>query len=81
MAAGDNALTDARMIGAQEVGLAINRSASAANSLVGAGGQVAAAVVGRASRSRQKLRDVLLPDGYPVLITTGATDAAAPAAN
>ncbi|GAB3842974.1 conjugative transposon protein TraM [Hymenobacter jeollabukensis] len=79
--AGDNPLNDARAIGAQEVGLAIDRSASAANSVVGVGGRVAAAMVGRASTPRQKLRDVRLPDGYPVLITTGATDASAPTAN
>jgi hypothetical protein len=36
-------------------------------------------MVGRASTPRQKLRDVRLPDGYPVLITTGATDAGASA--
>lgn len=75
--AADNPLNDARAIGAQEVGLAIDRSASAANSVVGVGGRVAAAMVGRASTPRQKLRDVRLPDGYPVLITTGATDASA----
>ena len=79
--AGDNPLNDARAIGSQEVGLAIDRSASAANSVVGVGGRVAAAMVGRASTPRQKLRDVRLPDSYPVLITTGATDASAPTAN
>ncbi|GAC1368978.1 MAG: hypothetical protein NVSMB30_06320 [Hymenobacter sp.] len=79
MPAGDNPLNDARAIGAQEVGRAIDRSASAANSLVGVGGRVAAAMVGRASAPRQKLRDVRLPDGYPILITTGATAAGAPA--
>ncbi|GAA4364136.1 hypothetical protein GCM10023185_33380 [Hymenobacter saemangeumensis] len=77
--AADNPLNDARSIGAQEVGQAIDRSASAANSVVGVGGRVAAAMVGRSSTPRQKLRDVRLPDGYPVLITTGATDASAPA--
>jgi hypothetical protein len=76
--AGDNPLNDARAISAQEVGLAIDRSASAANSVVGVGGRVAAAMVGRASTPRQKLRDVRLPDGYPVLVTTGATDASTP---
>jgi hypothetical protein len=75
--AAENPLNDARAIGAQEVGLAIDRSASAANSVVGVGGRVAAALVGRASTPRQKLRDVRLPDGYPVLLTTGATDASA----
>ncbi|MBD2717241.1 conjugative transposon protein TraM [Microvirga sp. STR05] len=79
--AADNPLNDARSIGAQEVGMAIDRSASAANSVVGVGGRVAAAMVGRASTPRQKLRDVRLPDGYPVLITTGATDAGAPTAS
>ncbi|QKG55001.1 conjugative transposon protein TraM [Hymenobacter sp. BRD67] len=71
--AGDNPLNDARAIGAQEVGLAIDRTASAANSVVGVGGRVAAAIVSRTSTPRQKLRDVRLPDGYPILLTTGAT--------
>ncbi|GAB3585746.1 hypothetical protein GCM10027345_34460 [Hymenobacter daeguensis] len=53
----------------QEVSTAIDRSASAANSVVGVGGRVAMGVLSR-PKTRTKLRDVLLPDGYPILITT-----------
>ncbi|GAB2961489.1 hypothetical protein GCM10027048_32000 [Hymenobacter coalescens] len=55
----------------QEISTAIDRSASAANSVVGVGGRVAASVLSR-PKTRTKLRDVLLPDGYPILITTAA---------
>jgi hypothetical protein len=55
----------------QELGSAIDRSASAANSVVGVGGRVATTILSR-PRNRTKLRDVLLPDGYPILITTAA---------
>lgn len=55
----------------QELGMAIDRSASAANSLTGVGGRVAASVLSR-PKTKTKLRDVLLPDGYPLLITTAA---------
>ena len=55
----------------QEVSTAIDRSASAANSVVGVGGRVLMGVLARPS-TRTKLRDVLLPDGYPILITTAA---------
>lgn len=55
----------------QELSTAIDRSASAANSVVGVGGRVAATILSR-PKTRTKLRDVLLPDGYPILITTAA---------
>jgi hypothetical protein len=63
----------------QEISTAIDRSASAANSVVGVGGRVAASVLSR-PKSRTKLRDVLLPDGYPVLITTAAAGQLGPEA-
>ncbi len=53
----------------QEISTAIDRSASAANSVVGVGGRLATTLLAR-PRTRTKLRDVLLPDGYPILITT-----------
>lgn len=53
----------------QEISTAIDRSASAANSVVGVGGRLASTLLAR-PRTRTKLRDVLLPDGYPILITT-----------
>lgn len=76
----NNPLNDARMMGSQEIGTAIDRSASAANSVVGVAGRIGTSMVSRlGSSGHRKLRDVLLPDGYPTLITTGATDAAASA--
>ncbi|GAA4509431.1 hypothetical protein GCM10023172_42930 [Hymenobacter ginsengisoli] len=62
----------------QEISTAIDRSASAANSVVGVGGRVALGVLSR-PKSRTKLRDVLLPDGYPLLITTAAAGQLGPA--
>ncbi|OGX87437.1 hypothetical protein BEN47_10945 [Hymenobacter lapidarius] len=62
----------------QEVSTAIDRSASAANSVVGVGGRVAMGVLAR-PKTRTKLRDVLLPDGYPILITTAAAGQMGPA--
>ena len=58
----------------RELSTAIDRSASAANSVVGVGGRLASTVLSR-PRTQTKLRDVLLPDGYPILITTGGNDA------
>ena len=55
----------------QEVSTAIDRSASAANSVTGVAGRVALGVLSH-PKTRTKLRDVLLPDGYPILITTAA---------
>jgi hypothetical protein len=63
----------------QEISTAIDRSASAANSVVGVGGRVAASVLAR-PRTRTRLRDVLLPDGYPILITTAAAGQQGPEA-
>jgi hypothetical protein len=63
----------------QEISTAIDRSASAANSVVGVGGRVAASVLAR-PKTRTKLRDVLLPDGYPILITTAAAGQLGPEA-
>ncbi|MCR5890708.1 conjugative transposon protein TraM [Hymenobacter sp. J193] len=63
----------------QELSTAIDRSASAANSVVGVGGRVAATVLSR-PKTRTKLRDVLLPDGYPILITTAAAGQLGPEA-
>jgi len=62
----------------QEVSTAIDRSASAANSVVGVGGRVVMGVLAR-PKTRTKLRDVLLPDGYPILITTAAAGQMGPA--
>jgi hypothetical protein len=67
----NQSLYDAQRQTTQELSTAIDRSASAANSVVGAAGRVAASVVSR-PRSRQRLRDILLPDGYPILITSAA---------
>ena len=64
----------------QEVSTAIDRSASAANSVVGVGGRVAMGVLSR-PKTRTKLRDVLLPDGYPILITTAAAGQLGPVAS
>ena len=76
---GNNPFTDARQMGSQEIGTAIDRLASAANSVVDVAGRIGTNMVSRLGSSpRRKLRDVLLPDGYPILIT-GATDAAASA--
>ncbi|WP_066833970.1 conjugative transposon protein TraM [Rufibacter ruber] len=69
---------DAQRQASQELSTAIDRSASAANSVVGVAGRVAANVVSK-PRSRQRLRDVLLPDGYPILITSAAAGQMAPA--
>lgn len=55
----------------QEISTAIDRSASGANSVVGVAGRVAANAISR-PKTRQRLRDVLLPDGYPILITSAA---------
>lgn len=63
----------------QEISTAIDRSASAANSVVGVGGRVAAQVLSR-PKARTKLRDVLLPDGYPILITTATAGQLGPEA-
>jgi cytoskeletal protein RodZ len=74
----NQSLYDAQRQTTQELSTAIDRSASAANSAVGVAGRVAANVVSR-PRSRQRLRDILLPDGYPVLITSDAAGQMYPA--
>ncbi|GAA4493011.1 hypothetical protein GCM10023172_00990 [Hymenobacter ginsengisoli] len=55
----------------RELSTAIDRSASAANSVTGVAGRIGASLLAR-PRTHTKLRDVLLPDGYPILITTAA---------
>ena len=55
----------------RELSTAIDRSASAANSVTGVAGRIGASLLSR-PRTHTKLRDVLLPDGYPILITTAA---------
>jgi hypothetical protein len=67
----DRGLGDLQRQTGQEISTAIDRSVSGANSVLGVAGRVAANVVSR-PRTRQRLRDVLLPDGYPLLITSAA---------
>ncbi|WP_169788225.1 conjugative transposon protein TraM [Rufibacter tibetensis] len=67
----DQGFGDLQRQASQEISTAIDRSASSANSVLGVAGRVAANVVSR-PRTRQRQRDVLLPDGYPVLITSAA---------
>jgi len=64
----------------QELSTAIDRSASAANSVVGVGGRIMSNVLSR-PRTQTRLRDVLLPDGYPILITTAAAGQLDPSAS
>lgn len=64
----------------RELSTAIDRSASAANSVTGVAGRIGAAMLSR-PRTRTKLRDVLLPDGYPILITSSAAGQAGPSAS
>jgi hypothetical protein len=67
--------------GFQEMSAAIDRSASAANSPTGIAGRMGVAMINRIPPAGRKLREVLLPDGYPVLITTSlkAAGGSAPA--
>jgi len=60
----------AQQAGFNELGTAIDRSQSAANSAAGIAARVGTSVIQRLPRSGSRLRDVLLPDGYPILITT-----------
>ena len=62
-----------------ELSSAIDRSASAANSLGGISAKVGSSLLTRLPRKAPKLREILLPDGYPVLLTTGTRTAAGPA--
>ena len=54
-----------------ELTSAIDRSASAANSLSGISAKIGSSLITRIPRKAPKLREILLPDGYPVLITSG----------
>ncbi|MBC6612439.1 conjugative transposon protein TraM [Hymenobacter sp. BT507] len=60
----------AQQAGFNELGAAIDRSQSAANSTAGIAARVGTSIIQRLPRSGSRLRDVLLPDGYPILITT-----------
>ena len=64
-----------------ELTSAIDRSASAANSLGGISAKIGSSLITRIPRKAPKLREILLPDGYPVLLTSGNRNnsAAAPA--
>ncbi|MBJ6146322.1 conjugative transposon protein TraM [Hymenobacter sp. BT559] len=64
----------------RELSTAIDRSASAANSVTGVAGRIGATMLSR-PRTRIKLRDVLLPDGYPILITSSAAGQPSPSAS
>ena len=63
-----------------ELTSAIDRSASAANSLPGISARVGSSLITRIPRKAPKLREILLPDGYPVLLTSGSRAPAATAA-
>jgi hypothetical protein len=54
----------------QELTSAIDRSNSAANSLAGISARVGSSMIARLPQKGAKLREVLLPDGYPILITS-----------
>jgi hypothetical protein len=54
-----------------ELTSAIDRSASAANSLGGISAKIGSSLITRIPRKAPKLREILLPDGYPVLLTSG----------
>lgn len=71
---------DLQMQTTRELSTAIDRSASAANSVTGVAGRIGATMLSR-PRMRTKLRDVLLPDGYPILITTAAAGQIGPSAS
>lgn len=67
----DDAGNQLRNSATTEVTTAIDRSASAANSVTGVAGRLLTTMIGR-NPTTTKLRDVMLPDGYPILITTSA---------
>lgn len=67
----DGAGNELRNMATTEVSTAIDRSASAANSVTGVAGRVLTTLIGRVPGTT-RLRDVVLPDGYPILITTAA---------
>jgi hypothetical protein len=55
--------------GTQELSNAIAQSQQAANSLTGVAGRMAVTMIGRIPKSGTKLRQVSLPDGYPLLLS------------
>lgn len=62
--------------GTQEISTAILQSSQAANSWKGIAGRAGVTMLGRLPRGGVRLRDVTLPDGYPVLLTrTGKSSA------
>lgn len=67
----DDAGNQLRNSATTEVTTAIDRSASAANSVTGVAGRLLTTMIGR-NPTTTKLRDVMLPDGYPILITSSA---------
>ncbi|WP_207435967.1 conjugative transposon protein TraM [Sabulibacter ruber] len=69
----DRGFGDLQRQAGQEISTAIDRSATGANSVVGVAGRVAATVVSR-PRANRRLREVLLPDGYPILVSPAEGD-------
>lgn len=63
-----------------ELTSAIDRSANAANSLGGISAKIGSSLITRIPRKAPKLREILLPDGYPVLLTSGTRNNGAAAA-
>lgn len=63
--------------GSQEISTAIMQSTQAANSWKGIAGRAGVTMLGRIPRGGVRLRDVTLPDGYPVLVTRQGKGAAA----
>ncbi|WP_139926413.1 conjugative transposon protein TraM [Hymenobacter sp. DG01] len=64
--------------GSQEISTAILQSSQAANSWQGIAGRAGVTMLGRLPKGGVRLRDVTLPDGYPVLLTrTGRTASSA----
>ncbi|MCR5890329.1 conjugative transposon protein TraM [Hymenobacter sp. J193] len=55
--------------GSQEISTAIMQTTQAANSWKGIAGRAGVTMLGRLPRGGVRLRDVTLPDGYPVLLT------------
>lgn len=62
--------------GTQELSNAIAQSQQAANSLTGIAGRMAVTMIGRIPKSGMKLRQVALPDGYPMLLSKSQSGAA-----
>ncbi|MDF7815463.1 conjugative transposon protein TraM [Hymenobacter sp. YC55] len=55
--------------GTQELSNAIAQSQNAANSVAGIAGRMGVTMLGRIPKGGQKLREVSLPDGYPLLLS------------